>query len=175
MEYLSKYVLEKAGEKYDQFFLPESKCIGAEDLEVQPVHHFISLQTVLSSVHLPEPESLSRQYLHGSSICIDSISTSRIESSCNLITSYFHDFIEVEQLDVTPSPLLQSYMLCQPAMDDGVTITTYCERTYTVGICENNGTPNPPEMICMNCSSYRLSPKPSNLELFLAVYDYYQP
>ena len=43
MEYLSKYVLEKAGEKYDQFFLPESKCIGAEDLEVQPVHHFISL------------------------------------------------------------------------------------------------------------------------------------
>ena len=41
--------------------------------------------------------------------------------------------MEVEQLDVVPSPHLQDYMLCQPAMDDGVTITTYCERVSTVG------------------------------------------
>ena len=34
MESISKYVLEQAGKKYDQFILPESKCIRVEDLEV---------------------------------------------------------------------------------------------------------------------------------------------
>ena len=65
-------------------------------------------------------------------MCIDSISTSRLEQACQILTSYLKDYVDVDQLSVTPSSLLQDYMLCQPAMDDGVTITTYCERVATV-------------------------------------------
>ena len=89
---------------------------------------------MLSHVGLPKAEDTesSRRYLFGSTVIVDSISASRIEEACSLITTYFSDFIEVDKLPVAPSPLLQEYMLCQPAMDDGVTITTYCERVSTV-------------------------------------------
>ena len=35
MEGIAKYVLEMAGEGKDEFFLPESKCIKVEDVEVR--------------------------------------------------------------------------------------------------------------------------------------------
>ena len=72
---------------------------------------------MLSHVGLPKAEDTesSRRYLFGSTVIVDSISASRIEEACSLITTYFSDFIEVDKLPVAPSPLLQEYMLCQPA------------------------------------------------------------
>ena len=88
---------------------------------------------VLTSVGLPElDDTSSRQYLYGSSLCIDSISPSRIEKACSLVTTYLQDYVDIDHLSVSPSPLLQDYMVCQPEMDDGVTLTTYCERVSTV-------------------------------------------
>lgn len=135
MEGIAKYVLEMAGQGKDEFYLPESKCIRVEDVEVGTVLNDHG-KKVLTSVGLPELDntSTSRQYLYGASLCIDSISPSRIEKACSLITAYLQDFVDVDELSVSPSPLLQDYMICQPAMDDGVTLTTYCERMSTVSM-----------------------------------------
>ena len=122
MEGIAKYVLEMAGQGKDEFYLPESKCIRVEDVEVG-LDMMGHKKKVLTSVGLPELDdmSTSRQYLYGSSLC-------------SLITMYLQDFVDVDQLSVSPSPLLQDYMICQPEMDDGVTLTTYCERVSTVSM-----------------------------------------
>ena len=85
MEGIAKYVLEMAGQGKDEFYLPESKCIRVEDVEVG-LDMMGHKKKVLTSVGLPELDdmSTSRQYLYGSSLCIDSISPSRIEKACSL-------------------------------------------------------------------------------------------
>ena len=104
MEGIAKYVLEMAGQGKDEFYLPESKCIRVEDVEVG-LDMMGHKKKVLTSVGLPELDDM-----------------------------YLQDFVDVDQLSVSPSPLLQDYMICQPEMDDGVTLTTYCERVSTVSM-----------------------------------------
>lgn len=83
---------------------------------------------------VPDQESdlVSRSYLQGKTICIDCINDSLLEQTQAIFNALLKDYIDVTTLSVTPSPLLQDYMLHQAGTPDGVIIMTYCERVQTV-------------------------------------------
>ncbi len=124
MEGIAKYVLTMAGEGKKDYIMPENKCIRVEDVE-----------KVLMDVGVPDSSSdlRTRDFLRGTVVCIDSINNTLLEETLQLISTYFKDYIDLHVLQVTPSPLLQDYIVHQLHFDDSFVITTYCERVATVG------------------------------------------
>ena len=84
-------------------------------------------------MNVPEQESdlVSRSYLQGVTVCIDSINNTLLEQTQTLFDAILKDYIDLSILPITPSPYLQDYMI-QLASPDGVILTTYCERVQTV-------------------------------------------
>ena len=123
MEGIAKYVLTMAGEGKEEYVMPENRCIRVDDVE-----------KVLMNVGVPPAESDvgSRDFLHGASICIDSISSTLLNDTIQLISAYFQEFVPIQILSVTLSPHLQEYLFHQADFDDGFMIATYCERMSTV-------------------------------------------
>lgn len=123
MEGIAKYVLTMAGEGKEEYVMPENRCIRVDDVE-----------KVLMSVGVPSAESDvgSRDFLNGASICVDSISSTLLNDTIQLITIYFQEFVPIQTLSVTLSPHLQEYLFHQADFDDGFMIATYCERVSTV-------------------------------------------
>ncbi|OAO12610.1 hypothetical protein AV274_5707 [Blastocystis sp. ATCC 50177/Nand II] len=122
MEGIAKYVLTMAGEGKEEYMMPENRCIRVDDVE-----------KVLMSVGVPSAESDvgSRDFLNGASICVDSISSTLLNDTIQLITIYFQEFVPIQTLSVTLSPHLQEYLFHQADFDDGFMIATYCERVST--------------------------------------------
>ena len=122
MEDIAKYVLDEAGKDKDKFILPESRCIRVDDVE-----------KVLSSANLLalDSEVLSRSFLFGTSICVDSINEKLLLRVIESITNSFADFVDVQLLPVNPSPLLQDSILCHHASHEIVLSMAYCERVST--------------------------------------------
>ena len=79
-----------------------------------------------------DSEILSRSFLFGTSICVDSINEKLLLQVIESITNAFNDFVDVELLPVNPSPLLQDYILCHHSSDEIVLSMAYCERVSTV-------------------------------------------
>ena len=123
MEGIAKYVLTMAGDGKEEYMMPANRCIRVDDVE-----------KVLMSVGVPSTESDvgSRDFLHGASVCIDSISNTLLNDTIQLITTYFQEYIPIQMLSVTLSPHLQEYLFHQADFDDGFMIVTYCERVSTV-------------------------------------------
>lgn len=123
MEGIAKYVLTMAGEEKEEYMMPANRCIRVDDVE-----------KVLMSVGVPSTESDvgTREFIHGASICIDSISSTLLNDTIQLVTTYFQEFIPIQTLSVTLSPHLQEYLFHQANFDDGFMIVTYCERVSTV-------------------------------------------
>lgn len=86
-------------------------------------------------MNVPEQESdlVSRSYLQGVTVCIDSINNTLLEQTQALFDAILKDYIDLSILPIAPSPYLQDYMI-QQASPDGVILTTYCERVQTVSI-----------------------------------------
>ena len=97
MEGIAKYVLTMAGEGKEEYVMPENRCIRVDDVE-----------KVLMSVGVPSAESDvgSRDFLNGASICVDSISSTLLNDTIQLITIYFQEFVPIQTLSVTLSPPL---------------------------------------------------------------------
>lgn len=156
MEGIAKYVLTMAGEGKEEYVMPENRCIRVDDVE-----------KVLMSVGVPSAESDvgSRDFLNGASICVDSISSTLLNDTIQLITTYFQEFVPIQTLSVTLSPHLQEYLFHQADFDDGFMIATYCERVSTVLIlllCE-------PQALQIQQNARQLLLIPRSLRLLLAL------
>lgn len=79
-----------------------------------------------------DSEVLSRSFLFGTSICVDSINEKLLLRVIESITNSFADFVDVQLLPVNPSPLLQDSILCHHASHEIVLSMAYCERVSTV-------------------------------------------
>ena len=83
---------------------------------------------------MPDIESdlVSKEYLCGKTICIDSINDSILEQTQSILSSIIKEYTDVSILSINPSPLLQDYIVQQLQSPDGILLTTYCERVDTV-------------------------------------------
>ena len=83
-----------------------------------------------------ESDLISRSYLQGNVIIVDSINDTILQQTVSSLSTIFQDYVNTSTLSIHPNPLLQDYILHTSGIPDGIIIVTYCERVQTVCECE---------------------------------------